>query len=222
VAEQPDIIEQGDSGLSHASPRRGGPRRGVPRWAAVTAVAALLIGTAVILAVRPGGGGSALPDPCTLLPAATPANLVPAATGVPAELTNRTTTAEMCTWRTTGGAELSLDVQYLPSEDLARQEFGDMPDATGPVLAVAIKSVPGVGDQAQAVIDTGTPGQVAVYLRILSGSTVLAIGYNSPRTNIMQDPGDETVLAELVPASQAALSRLATTPLPRPSAGVSS
>jgi hypothetical protein len=94
-----------------------------------------------------------------------------------------------------------------------------MPDATGPVLAVAIRPVSGVGDQAQAVIDTGSPGQVAVYLRVLSGSAVLAIGYNSPRTDLMQDPGDQAVLAELVPASQTALSRLATTPVPRPSGG---
>lgn len=212
MEEQPDIIEQGD---------RPRPRPllhlALPRWAAVTVVAALLIGGSVILAVRPWSDSTALPDPCTFLPAATVATLVPAATGVPAVFTSPTTTAEMCTWRTSGGAELSLDVGYTSSEDLARQEFGAMPNATGPVLAVAIQPVPGVGDQAQAVIDTGAPGQVAVYLRVLSGSTVLAIGYNSPRTDLMQDPGDETVLAELVPASKTALSRVATTPLPRPS-----
>jgi len=212
VEEQPDIIEQGDGRLSRALPRLALPRRAV-----IGIVAALLIAGSVIAAVRPWGSSAAPPDPCTLLPAATVADLVPAATGgVPAAFISPTTTAEMCTWRNSGGTLLSLDVGYTSSKNQALQEFGAMPDATGPVLAAAIRPVPGVGDQAQAVIDTGSPGQVAVYMRVLSGSTVLAIGYNSPRTGLRHVPGDEAVVAELVSASRAVLSRLATTPVPRP------
>ena len=208
MAEQPDIIEQGHGRL---------PRLALPRRASVAIVAgtaaALLIASSVIAAVRPWAGRAALPDPCTLLPAVTVAKLVPAAAGgAPAVLTGRTTTTEMCSWRTSSGTLLSLNVEFTSSKGAAQQEFEAMPDAAGPVLAAAIQPVAGIGDQAQAVTDTGSPGQVAIYVRVLSGSAVLAIGYNSPRTGLRPVPSDEAIVAELVPASRTALSRLAKTP----------
>lgn len=222
MAEQPDVIEQGHGRLSRASP---GQALALPRRAATAIVAgvaaAVLIAGSVVATVRPWTGRAGLPDPCTLLPAATAADLVPAATGgAPAEVTSRTTTVvtsrttttEMCTWQNSRGTILSLDVEYASSKGLAQQEFSALPDAAGPVLAATIRSVPGVGDQAQAVIDTGSPDQVAIYVRVLFGADLLAIGYNSPGTGLRPLPGDEAILAKLVPASRFALSRLATTP----------
>jgi hypothetical protein len=214
VAEQPDIIEQGHGRLSRAVPH---PALALPRRAVIAIVAgmaaAVLIASSVVAAVRPWPVRAALPDPCTLLPAATVAKLVPAAASVtPVVLTSRTATTQMCSWRTAGGTLLSLNVEYASSEALAQQAFSAMPDAAGPVLAASITPVPGIGDQAQAVIDTGSPGQVAVYVRVLSGSALLAIGYNAPGTGLGLLPRDEAILAELVPASCAALSRLAVGP----------
>jgi hypothetical protein len=216
VAEHPDIIEQGQGRLSGALPglALALPRRAVIATVAGTA-AAVLIASLVVVAVRPWAG-AALPDPCELLPAATVTGLVPAATGgAPAVFTSRTATTEMCTWRTTSGTLLSLDVEYASSKGLARQAFSALPDAAGPVLAATIRPVPGIGDQAQAVIDTGSPGQMAIYVRVLSGPDLLAIGYNSAGTGLGLPPGDEAIVAKLVKLARTALSRLAATPVPR-------
>jgi hypothetical protein len=207
VEEQPDIIEQGHGRLSRSSPH---PALALPRQAAIAIVAglaaAVLIAGSVVAAVQPWAGRASLPDPCTLLPAATVAKLVPAATGgTPVLLTSRAATTEMCSWRAAGGTLLSLDVVLASSKGLAQQEFSAMPDAAGPVLAATITPVPGIGDQAQAVIDTGSPGQVAVYIRVLSGSALLAIGYNSSGSDPQPLPRDEAILATLVPACRAAL-----------------
>lgn len=208
MAEQPDIIEQG-----HGRPARAAPRLAVPRQVGIAIVAgtatAVLVASSIVAAVLPSAGRAALPGPCTLLPAATVASLVPAATGgTEAVFTSRTMTMEMCTWQAAGGTTLSLDVDYTSSEGLAQQEFSALPDASGPELAAAISPVPGIGDQAQAVIGTGSPGAVAVYVRVLSGSAMLAIGYNSAGTGPGGLPGGEAILAKLVPASRDALSRL--------------
>jgi hypothetical protein len=86
------------------------------------------------------------------------------------------------------------------------------------VPAAVIRPLPGIGDQAQAVSATGSIDQVAVYVRVLSGATLLGIGYNSPRTGRTPSPSYQAVLAQLIPASRTALSRLATTPGAAPSA----
>lgn len=204
MAEQPDIIEQGHGRLS------------LPRRAAIAIVAGtaatVLIASSVVAMVRPWAGGG-LPDPCEILPAATVADLVAAAAGgAPAVFTGSTTTTEMCTWRATSGTLLSLDVEFASSKDLAQREFSALPDAVGPAFAAAVKPLPCIGDQAQAVLDTGFPDEVAVYVRVLSGSTLFGIGYNSPRTGLRPQPGDQAILAKLVPAARTALSSLAKTP----------
>jgi hypothetical protein len=148
---------------------------------------------------------SGLPGPCSLLPAAAVADLVPSTSTMTAA---STTTTQTCTWQTTGGTLLSLNIEHAPGKALAQQEFAAMPGAAGPVPAVAIRFLPGIGDQAQAVTATGSIDQVAVYVRVLSGTTLLGIGYNSPKTGRTPPPGDQAVLAQLIPASRTALSRL--------------
>lgn len=205
MAEQPDIIEQGHGRLSRALPS---PVWALPRRAAITMMAAIaavvLVASSVVAVVRPWAGSAGLPSPCSLLPAATVANLVPAVTGsAQAVVTSSTTTTQMCTWRTSSGTLLSLDVEYASSKGLARQEFSAMPDAVGPALAAEVRPVPGIGDQAQAVLSTGFPDEAAVYVRVLSGSALFSIGYNSARTGLRPLPADETILAKLVQASRA-------------------
>lgn len=209
MAEQPDIIEHGHGRLSRALPPLA---LTLPRRAAIAIIAAaVLIASLVVAIVRPWAGTVGLPGPCTLLPAAIVADLVPAAAGsAPAVFTTSTTTTEMCTWQATSGTLLSLDVEHAPGKGPAQRAFSVLPDAVGPALAAAIMPLPGIGDQAQAVIDTGFPGEVAVYVRVLSGSVLFGIGYNSPRTGLRPVPGDQAILAKLVPASRTVLSRLAT------------
>jgi hypothetical protein len=213
VAEQPDIIEQGHGRLSRAlpSPAWALPRRVV--IAMVAGIAAVVLAAGSVVAVlRPWAGGAGLPSPCSFLPAATVANLVPAVTGnAQALVTSRTTTTQMCTWRTASGTLLSLDVEYTSSKGLARQEFSALPDAVGPALAAEVRPVPGIGDQAQAVLSTGFPDEAAVYVRVLSGSALFSIGYNSARTGLRPLPADETILAKLVQASRAVFSHLTRT-----------
>ncbi len=215
LAEQPDIIEQG-----RRRPPRAMTALVLPRRAGIvvlTGTAAVVLAASVLTVVRPWAGGAGLPGPCGLMPAAAVADLVPAAAGAPAVTAASTTTTRMCTWRTTGGTLLSLDVEYAPGQALARQEFAAMPGASGPVPAAVIRPLPGIGDQAQAVSATGSTDQVAVYVRVLSGTTLLGIGYNSPRTGRAPSPSYQAVLALLIPASRTALSRLATAPGAAPS-----
>lgn len=210
MAEQPDIIEQGHGRLPRATSALVVPRRAAIAIVAGTAAAVLLAGS-VLAIVRPWAGSAGLSGACALLPAAAVADLVPGAVGsTPAAIADSTATTQMCTWRTGDGTLLSLDVEYAPGKALAQQEFGALPDATGPVPAVVIRPLPGIGDRAQAVTGTGSNDQIAVYVRVLSGTTLLGIGYNSPRTSRALPAGDQAVLAQLIPASRIALSRLTT------------
>ena len=208
MAEQPDIIEQGHGRLPRAAPALVVPRRAAIAIVGGTAAVVLLAGS-VLAIVRPWAGSADMSGACALLPAAAVADLVPGAVGsAPAAVAASTATTQMCTWRTADGTLLSLDVEYAPGKALAQQEFSALPDATGPVPAVVISPLPGIGDQAQAVTGTGSNDQIAVYVRVLSGTTLLGIGYNSPRTS--RAAGDQAVLAQLIPASRIALSRLTT------------
>lgn len=208
MAEQPDIIEQGHRRLPRAASTLVVPRRAAIAIVAGTAAAVLLAGS-VLAIVRPWAGSVGMSGACALLPAAAVADLVPGAVGsTPAAVAAGTATTQMCTWRTADGTLLSLDVEYAPGKALAQQEFSALPDATGPVPAVVIRPLPGIGDQAQAVTGTGSNDQIAVYVRVLSGTTLLGIGYNSPRTS--RAAGDQAVLTQLIPASRIALSRLTT------------
>ncbi len=205
MAEQPDIIEQGHRRPPRAIAALVLPRRAIVVVAGTTAV---VVAGSVLAVARPWVGSAGLPSPCTLMPAAVVADLVPAAASTPVVIAASTSTTRMCTWRTTGGTLLSLDVEYAPGKTLAQQEFAAMPGAAGPVPAAVIRPLPGIGDRAQAVTATGSTDQVAVYVRVLSGATLLGIGYNSPRTGRTSPPSDQAVLAQLIPASRTALSRL--------------
>jgi len=210
VAEQPDIIEQGSGRLSRVRPALASalPRRAVTAIA-VGAAAAVIAAGSVVAVVRPWAGPAGPPSPCSLLPAAAVAGLVPAVTGsMPAVFSSSTMTTRMCTWRTASGTLLSLDVIYTSSNSVARQEYSAMPDVAGPALAATVKTVPGIGDQAQAVLSTGFPGEAAVYVRVLSGSALFGIGYNAARTGRQPLPADATILAKLVQYSHIVFSRL--------------
>lgn len=208
MAEQPDIIEQGHGRLPPAAPALVVSRRAAIAIVGGTAAVVLLAGS-VLAIVRPWSGSADVSGACALLPAPAVADLVPGAVGsTSAAVAASTATTQMCTWRTADGTLLSLDVEYAPGKALAQQEFSALPDATGPVPAVVIRPLPGIGDQAQAVTGTGSNDQIAVYVRVLSGTTLLGIGYNSPRTS--RAAGDQAVLAQLIPASRIALSRLTT------------
>lgn len=210
MTEQPDIIEQGHGRLPRVAHALVVPRRAAIAIVGGTAAAVLLAGS-VLAIVRPWASSAWPSSPCALLPAAAVADLVPGAVGsAPAAITASAATTRMCTWRTADGTLLSLDVEYAPGKALAQQEFSALPDATGPVPAVVIRPLPGIGDQAQAVTGTGSNDQIAVYVRVLSGTTLLGIGYNSPRTGHTRPSGAQAVLAQLIPASRIVLSRLTT------------
>lgn len=214
MAGQPDIIEQGQGRLPRALAALVLPRRAAVAVVAGTAAAMLLAGS-VLAIVQPWAGNADLPGPCTLLPAAAVADLVPAAAGsTPTMTAASTTTTQTCKWQTTGGTLLSLDIEHAPGKAVAEQEFAAMPGAAGPVPAAVIRPLPGIGDQAQAVTATGSTDQVAVYVRVLSGTTLLGIGYTSPRTGRTPPPGNQAVLAQLIPASRTVLIRLTTAPGP--------
>jgi hypothetical protein len=221
VSDQEDIIEQGQGRpsphlamLRIAVPRIAAPRR-LPVITVAGAAAAVLIASSVVAIARPWAEGPGLADPCRLLPAATVASLLPAGSiQGPSLFGTTTTTTGVCTWQSGSGTLLSVDVEYSVSNSLAQREFSALPDPVGSAVAGTIRTLPGIGDQAQAILETGFPDEAAVYLRVRSGSTIFGIGMDAPRLSSSPLPSDNAVLAKLIPASRTALSRLATTPRP--------
>lgn len=203
---EPDIIQQG-SGRPRVLPRLRLSRRAATAVVAGIAAGVLIAGSVVAIA-RPWARPPGVADPCQLLPAATVATFLPAVAAGQVVTSTSTTTNGSCTWQVGTATLLSVDVEYVSSTSQAQRIFDALPDPVGPALDGTIMPLPGIGDQAQAVLDTGFPDEVAVYVRIRAGATLFGIGFNGPRKGPSPLPGDEAVLAKLVPASRAALSRL--------------
>ena len=138
---------------------------------------------------------TSLPAPCSVISLAALATYLPNPTGTPLSVSSASTYKEAdCEWSSTAGGEdrkVVSDVVIFRSSngspdatDAARQFYSSSLSALGchcPATAVSVRSVPGLGDQATALVVTADPDAVEITPSggVIPGLTLLVTSRNA-------------------------------------------
>lgn len=138
---------------------------------------------------------TSLPAPCSVISLAALATYLPNPTGTPLSVPSASTYKEAdCEWSSTAGGEdrkVVSDVVIFRSSngspdatDAARQFYSSSLSALGchcPATAVSVRSVPGLGDQATALVVTADPDAVEITPSggVIPGLTLLVTSRNA-------------------------------------------
>jgi hypothetical protein len=166
----------------------------------VAAVVAAAVVTAAVLTVVESSPSApppyaSLPAPCSVISLAALATYLPNPTGTPISVSSASTYKEAaCEWSSTAGGEVRTvvtDVVIFSSSsgspnatDAARQFYSSALSALGchcPATAVSARSVPGLGDQATALVATADPDAVEITPSggVIPGLTLLVASRNA-------------------------------------------